>query len=152
MMMRLWALGYEFDDSNCLYRIAFLYVSVHVIICTFGLFLAYFISCCVYILSRCKCFGADLIFSILHADYNPPEYARWWVRAVLIADLFTRGIDIQAVNVVINFDFPKQAETYLHRIGRSGRYGHLGVAVNLITFDDRYTAGRSLTFIMCALV
>lgn len=53
-------------------------------------------------------------------------------------DLFTRGIDIQAVNVVINFDFPKHAETYLHRIGRSGRYGHLGVAINLITYDDRY--------------
>ena len=53
------------------------------------------------------------------------------------ADLFTRGIDIQAVNVVINFDFPKHAETYLHRIGRSGRYGHLGIAINLITYDDR---------------
>lgn len=38
----------------------------------------------------------------------------------LFEDLFTRGIDIQAVNVVINFDFPKLAETYLHRIGRSG--------------------------------
>ena len=37
------------------------------------------------------------------------------------ADLFTRGIDIQAVNVVINFDFPKLGETYLHRIGRSGK-------------------------------
>ena len=56
----------------------------------------------------------------------------------LYLDLFTRGIDIQAVNVVINFDFPKMAETYLHRIGRSGRFGHLGVAINLITFDDRY--------------
>ena len=44
----------------------------------------------------------------------------------LISDLFTRGIDIQAVNVVINFDFPKNSETYLHRIGRSGRFGHLG--------------------------
>ena len=54
-----------------------------------------------------------------------------------VSDLFTRGIDIQAVNVVINFDFPKHAETYLHRIGRSGRYGHMGVAVNLITYDDR---------------
>lgn len=42
------------------------------------------------------------------------------------SDLFTRGIDIQAVNVVINFDFPKNSETYLHRIGRSGRFGHLG--------------------------
>jgi superfamily II DNA/RNA helicase len=54
------------------------------------------------------------------------------------ADLFTRGIDIQAVNVVINFDFPKNSETYLHRIGRSGRYGHLGLAINLITYDDRF--------------
>lgn len=54
------------------------------------------------------------------------------------ADLFTRGIDIQAVNVVINFDFPKNSETYLHRVGRSGRFGHLGLAVNLITYEDRY--------------
>lgn len=53
------------------------------------------------------------------------------------ADLFTRGIDIQSVNVVINFDFPKNAETYLHRVGRSGRFGHLGLAVNLITYEDR---------------
>ena len=52
--------------------------------------------------------------------------------------MLTRGIDIQAVNVVINFDFPKMAETYLHRIGRSGRFGHLGVAINLITYDDRF--------------
>lgn len=59
-------------------------------------------------------------------------------RNLVCSDLFTRGIDIQAVNVVINFDFPKHAETYLHRIGRSGRYGHLGIAINLITYDDRY--------------
>lgn len=57
-------------------------------------------------------------------------------------DLLTRGIDIQAVNVVINFDFPKNAETYLHRIGRSGRFGHLGLAINLITYDDRYNLYR----------
>jgi ATP-dependent RNA helicase DDX6/DHH1 len=52
-------------------------------------------------------------------------------------DLFTRGIDILSVNVVINFDYPKYAETYLHRIGRSGRFGHLGLAVNFITDDDK---------------
>jgi ATP-dependent RNA helicase DDX6/DHH1 len=58
-------------------------------------------------------------------------------RNLVCSDLLTRGIDIQAVNVVINFDFPKHAETYLHRIGRSGRFGHLGIAINLITWDDR---------------
>ncbi|KAL0600509.1 putative ATP-dependent RNA helicase DDX6 [Plecturocebus cupreus] len=48
------------------------------------------------------------------------------------------GIDIQAVNVIINFDFPKLAETYLHCTGRSGHFGHLGLAINLITYDDHF--------------
>ena len=63
-------------------------------------------------------------------------------RNLVCSDLFTRGIDIQAVNVVINFDFPKNAETYLHRIGRSGRYGHLGLAINMITYEDRFNLYR----------
>ncbi|KAF9621001.1 hypothetical protein IFM89_015823 [Coptis chinensis] len=58
-------------------------------------------------------------------------------------DLFTRGIDIQAINVVINFDFPKNSETYLHRVGRSGRFGYLGQAVNLITYEDRFNLNLS---------
>lgn len=63
-------------------------------------------------------------------------------RNLVCSDLFTRGIDIQAVNVVINFDFPKNSETYLHRIGRSGRFGHYGLAINLITYDDRFNLYR----------
>ncbi|RZF36041.1 hypothetical protein LSTR_LSTR005857 [Laodelphax striatellus] len=63
-------------------------------------------------------------------------------RNLVCSDLFTRGIDVQAVNVVINFDFPKMAETYLHRIGRSGRFGHLGIALNLITYEDRFALHR----------
>jgi len=59
-------------------------------------------------------------------------------RNLVCTDLLTRGIDIPTVNVVINFDFPKYAETYLHRIGRSGRFGHLGIAINLVTYQDRY--------------
>jgi ATP-dependent RNA helicase DDX6/DHH1 len=64
------------------------------------------------------------------------------MRNLVCSDLLTRGIDIQAVNVVINFDFPKNAETYLHRIGRSGRFGHLGLAINLINWEDRFNLYR----------
>lgn len=55
----------------------------------------------------------------------------------MCTDIFARGIDIQTVNVVINFDFPEYAETYLHRIGRSGRFGHLGIAINFVTDNDK---------------
>jgi len=63
-------------------------------------------------------------------------------RCLVSSDLFTRGIDIESVNVVINFDFPKNSETYLHRIGRSGRYGHRGVGINLVTYEDRFNLYR----------
>ena len=53
---------------------------------------------------------------------------------------------MQAVNVVINFDFPKSAETYLHRIGRSGRFGHLGVAISMVTYQDRYSLYKVYSF------
>lgn len=66
------------------------------------------------------------------------EFRQGKVRNLVCSDLLTRGIDVQAVNVVINFDFPKTAETYLHRIGRSGRFGHLGLAINLMSWNDRY--------------
>lgn len=69
-------------------------------------------------------------------QYNTPILMHYFGSYL---DLLTRGIDIQAVNVVINFDFPKTAETYLHRIGRSGRFGHLGLAINLITHEDRFS-------------
>lgn len=58
-------------------------------------------------------------------------------RCLVSSDLFTRGIDVPTINVVINFDFPNTAETYLHRVGRSGRFGHLGVAINFITDKDK---------------
>mmetsp|Transcript_59395 Transcript_59395/g.173769 ORF Transcript_59395/g.173769 Transcript_59395/m.173769 type:complete len:457 (+) Transcript_59395:169-1539(+) len=63
-------------------------------------------------------------------------------RCLVSSDLFTRGIDIESVNVVINFDFPKNSETYLHRIGRSGRFGHLGLGINFVTYEDRFNLYR----------
>ncbi|GMK55316.1 hypothetical protein CspeluHIS016_0203720 [Cutaneotrichosporon spelunceum] len=65
------------------------------------------------------------------------DFRQGMTRNLVCSDLLTRGIDIQAVNVVINFDFPRTAESYLHRIGRSGRFGHLGLAISLLTYEDR---------------
>jgi superfamily II DNA/RNA helicase len=51
--------------------------------------------------------------------------------AACISDLMARGVDVDHVNLVINVDIPHDIETYLHRIGRTGRFGTLGVAVSL---------------------
>ena len=57
-------------------------------------------------------------------------------RILLSTDLLARGIDIQQLSLVINYDLPREKETYIHRIGRSGRYGRKGVAINLIGDRD----------------
>jgi len=57
-------------------------------------------------------------------------------RVLITSDLFARGIDVQQVSIVINFDVPKSEHTYLHRIGRSGRWGRKGVAINFVTKHD----------------
>jgi superfamily II DNA/RNA helicase len=49
------------------------------------------------------------------------------------SDLVSRGIDVQHVNVVVNFYFPLDVETYLHRVGRSGRYLNKGIAISFVT-------------------
>jgi ATP-dependent RNA helicase len=58
-------------------------------------------------------------------------------RVLVSTDLLSRGIDVQQISVVINYDIPKSVDNYLHRIGRSGRYGRKGVAINFNTpYDD----------------
>ncbi|KAK3571313.1 hypothetical protein QTP86_005951 [Hemibagrus guttatus] len=91
-----------------------------------------------YVTERQKVHCLNTLFSREYRNRVFHDFRNGLCRNLVCTDLFTRGIDIQAVNVVINFDFPKNAETYLHRIGRSGRYGHLGLAINLITSDDRF--------------
>jgi len=89
-----------------------------------------------------SCFYIHAKMQQSHRNRVFHEFRNGSTRHLVSSDLFTRGIDIQSVNVVINFDFPKTSETYLHRIGRAGRFGHLGLAVNLITFDDRFNLYR----------
>ena len=57
-------------------------------------------------------------------------------RVLISSDVTARGIDIQQVSTVINFDIPKDVNTYLHRIGRGGRWGRKGTAINFVTRQD----------------
>ncbi|SAM01075.1 hypothetical protein [Absidia glauca] len=66
------------------------------------------------------------------------------LRVLVCSDLIARGIDIDRVNLVINIDYPRNTETYLHRVGRTGRYGTSGIAVNLIATDEDRAFLKSL--------
>lgn len=66
------------------------------------------------------------------------EFKSGTTRILLSTDLLSRGIDIQQLSLVINFDLPKSKEVYIHRIGRSGRYGRKGVAINFVSERDMY--------------
>lgn len=57
-------------------------------------------------------------------------------RILVVTDLFGRGIDIERVNIVINYDFPDESNQYLHRVGRAGRFGTKGLAISFISRED----------------
>merc|ERR1712193_102832 len=85
----------------------------------------------------------DFTVSVMHAELDQNERAlvmrefRSGSSRVLIStDLLARGIDVQQVSLVINFDLPMNMENYLHRIGRSGRFGRKGVAINFVANYD----------------
>ena len=64
------------------------------------------------------------------------EFRNGQSRILISTDLLSRGIDVQQVSLVINYDIPNNIESYIHRIGRSGRYGRKGVAINFVTGYD----------------
>lgn len=81
--------------------------------------------------------------SCIHSDMSGKERSQIMKefisgssRLLISTDLLARGIDIQQVSLVINYDLPKNNENYIHRIGRSGRFGRKGVAINFITRND----------------
>ena len=85
----------------------------------------------------------DFTVSATHGDMDQNtrdiimrEFRSGSSRVLITTDLLARGIDVQQVSLVINFDLPTQPENYLHRIGRSGRFGRKGVAINFVTKDD----------------
>ena len=72
-------------------------------------------------------------------------------RVLISSNVTARGIDIQQVSVVINFDIPKDVHTYLHRIGRSGRWGRKGVGINMITRRDLFKIKEIEGFYSCQI-
>ena len=86
----------------------------------------------------------DFSVNVLHGDMIQKEremimsdFRSGLVRILITTDILARGIDIQQVSLVINFDMPKYPQTYIHRIGRSGRYGRKGVALNFCTRKEK---------------
>lgn len=69
--------------------------------------------------------------SAIHRDFLQNK-----VRILVSTDITSRGLDIQGINIVINFDMPDSLDTYIHRIGRSGRYGRKGTAISLIIVSE----------------
>ena len=85
----------------------------------------------------------DHTVSKIHGDLTQPErekvmqdFRNGASRVLIATDLLARGIDVQRVSLVINYDLPPSMENYIHRIGRSGRFGRKGVAINLVTRDE----------------
>ncbi|KAL1569267.1 RNA helicase [Salvia divinorum] len=64
------------------------------------------------------------------------EFRSGQTRVLITTDVWARGLDVQQVSLVINYDLPNNRELYIHRIGRSGRFGRKGVAINFVKSDD----------------
>jgi len=85
----------------------------------------------------------DFTVSSMHGDMEQnerdvimKEFRSGSSRVLITTDLLARGIDVQQVSLVINYDLPNNRENYIHRIGRGGRFGRKGVAINFVTTDD----------------
>ncbi|KAG1715039.1 Eukaryotic initiation factor 4A-II [Nymphon striatum] len=88
----------------------------------------------------------DFTVSAMHGEMEQKErdlimreFRSGSSRVLITTDLLARGIDVQQVSLVINFDLPNNRENYIHRIGRGGRFGRKGVAINFVTDDDKRT-------------
>jgi len=87
--------------------------------------------------------------SVIHGEMDVEErkkrmsdFRTGAVRVMISTDLLARGIDVQQVSLVINYELPVQKENYIHRIGRAGRFGRKGVTINLISPEEKRALGE----------
>ena len=85
----------------------------------------------------------DFVVSIMHGEMDQvkrdivmKQFRQGSVRVLITTDLLARGIDVQQVGLVINYELPIQKENYIHRIGRAGRFGRKGTAINFVLPKD----------------
>ncbi|KAI7818551.1 P-loop containing nucleoside triphosphate hydrolase protein [Gamsiella multidivaricata] len=90
-----------------------------------------------------KLSARDFTVSAIHSEMEQAqrevimkEFRSGSSRVLIATDLLARGIDVQQVSLVINYDLPTNKENYIHRIGRGGRFGRKGVAINFVTMED----------------
>ena len=90
-----------------------------------------------------KMTNAGFPITCIHGDMDVKDrmdrmtsFRKGDTRVLISTDLLARGIDVQQVSLVINYELPTQMDNYIHRIGRSGRYGRKGTAINLLCNED----------------
>ncbi|CDH60047.1 dead-domain-containing protein [Lichtheimia corymbifera JMRC:FSU:9682] len=90
-----------------------------------------------------KLHAREFTVSAMHGDMDQEqrdvimkEFRSGSSRVLITTDLLARGIDVQQVSLVINYDLPSNRENYIHRIGRGGRFGRKGVSINFVTNED----------------
>jgi translation initiation factor 4A len=90
-----------------------------------------------------KMTAAGFPITCIHGDMDVKDrmdrmtsFRKGETRVLISTDLLARGIDVQQVSLVVNYELPNQMDNYIHRIGRSGRYGRKGTAINLISTED----------------
>ncbi|KAL6079488.1 hypothetical protein STEG23_037061 [Scotinomys teguina] len=95
----------------------------------------------------------DFTISAMHGDMDQKEqdvimreFRSGSSRVLIITDLLARGIDVQQVSLVINYDLPTNREKYIYRTGRGGCFGRKGVAVTMVTEENKRTLGDIETF------
>merc|ERR1719187_1220343 len=87
-----------------------------------------------------KCFFPSMC---IHSDLKQEErldryrkFKEYQSRILVSTNLFGRGVDIERVNIVINYDMPQDSDEYLHRVGRAGRFGTKGLAITFVSTAD----------------
>ncbi|XP_069910317.1 eukaryotic initiation factor 4A-I-like [Oryctolagus cuniculus] len=100
-----------------------------------------------------KMHARDFTVSAMHGDVDQKErdvimreFRSGSSRVLITTDLLTRGTDVQQVSLVINYDLPTNRENCIHRIGHGGRFGSKGVAINMVTEEDKRTLRDIETF------